>query len=125
MASRVLPAPLIIFATFVGYLGGRMLGALALTTGIFLPAFGFTLVAHDPLERVTQKPGVHHFLDGVTAGVVGLIAATTVQLAPAALSSFPAAAVFGASLALLYLVKHKLTVLLVMALAVTAGALVF
>ncbi len=123
--SGVLPAPLIIFATFVGYLGGRMLGAFALTTGIFLPAFGFTLAAHDPLERITQKAGMHHFLDGITAGVVGLIAATTVQLAPSALSSIQAIAVFAVSLALLYLVKHKLNVLLVMACAAAAGALVF
>ena len=123
--SGMLPAPLIIFATFVGYLGGSMVGALALTAGIFLPAFGFTLVAHGPLERLTQKAKVHDFLDGVTAGVVGLIAATTVQLAPAALGSIPAAAVFTVSLALLYTLRHKLSVLLVMACAALAGTLFF
>ncbi|MFN0244603.1 MAG: chromate efflux transporter [Planctomycetota bacterium] len=122
--SGILPAPLIIFATFVGYLGGRLIGSLALTVGIFLPAFGFTLVAHDPLERITQRPGMKHALDGVTAGVVGLIAATTVQLAPAALGSTWAAAIFAGSLALLYLVKHKLNVLLVIACAAAVGALV-
>lgn len=121
--SGILPAPLIIFATFVGFLGGGVLGALLLTTGIFLPAFGFTLIAHDPLERVTQREGVRHFLDGITAGVVGLIAATTVQLAPVALGSLQAAAVAAVSLALLYKVKHKLNVLLVMGFAVAAGAL--
>lgn len=123
--SGILPAPLIIFATFVGFLGGGVLGALLLTIGIFLPAFGFTLIAHDPLERVTQRKGVRHFLDGITAGVVGLIAATTVQLAPIALGSLRAAAVATVSLALLYKVKHKLNVLLVMGFAVAAGALFF
>jgi len=123
--SGILPAPLIIFATFVGYLGGRLLGALAVTTGIFLPAFGFTLAAHDPLERVTQRKGVQLFLAGITAGVVGLISATAVQLAPAALNSAQAAAVFVVSLALLYLVKHKLNVLLVIGSAAAAGALFF
>ncbi len=123
--SGILPAPLIIFATFVGFLGGRMLGALLLTTGIFLPAFSFTLVAHDPLERITQREGVRHVLDGITAGVVGLITATTVQLAPAALGSVQAVAVCAVSLALLYRIKHRLNVLLVMACAALAGALVF
>ncbi|MFZ9881271.1 MAG: chromate transporter, partial [Phycisphaerales bacterium] len=39
--ASVLPAPLVIFGTFVGYQGGGLLGALAFTAGIFLPAFGF------------------------------------------------------------------------------------
>ena len=33
----VLPAPLIIFGTFVGYMGGGLPGALAMTAGIFTP----------------------------------------------------------------------------------------
>src|SRR4030095_6094905 len=42
--SGLLPAPLIIFSTFVGYIGGGPLGALVLTVGIFAPAFAFTLI---------------------------------------------------------------------------------
>ncbi|HMT21522.1 MAG TPA: chromate efflux transporter, partial [Promineifilum sp.] len=42
--AGILPAPLVIFGTFVGYLGGSLLGAVALTLGIFLPAFGMTLI---------------------------------------------------------------------------------
>jgi len=36
--SGVLPAPLIIFSTFVGYSAGGLVGAQAMTFGIFLPA---------------------------------------------------------------------------------------
>jgi chromate transporter len=120
-----LPAPLIIFGTFVGFLGGGWLGALALTLGIFLPAFGFTLVAHDALERITKSEKSKHFLAGMTAGVVGLIAATTVNLAPAALGSLGAGVVFAGALVLLYVVRHKLSVLLVMGSAAVAGRLFF
>lgn len=123
--SGILPAPLIIFSTFVGFLGGGALGAFLVTAGVFLPAFSFTLVAHDPLERLTNREGVRHFLDGITAGVVGLIAATTVQLAPDALGSLHALGVCAVSLFLLYRFKHRLNVLLVMACAVLAGVLVF
>ena len=34
----VLPAPLIIFSTFVGYIAGGLGGGLAMTVGIFIPA---------------------------------------------------------------------------------------
>jgi chromate transporter len=78
--SGILPAPLIIFSTFIGYFGGGPGGALAMTFGIFLPAFAFTLIGHDYLERLIANPSVHTFLDGVTAGVVGLITATILVL---------------------------------------------
>lgn len=123
--SGILPAPLIIFATFVGFVAGGVLGAVLLTIGIFLPAFLFTLVAHDPLERLTAHPSVHGFLDGVTAAVVGLIAATAIGLAPAVLDSVPAAAVFAGALTLLYLLKHRLAIVLVIGLAAAAGLLFF
>jgi chromate transporter len=123
--SGILPAPLIIFGTFVGFLGGGWLGALALTAGIFLPAFGFTLIAHDALERITQSERLRHFLAGTTAGVVGLIAATTVQLAPAALGTLGTGAVFVGALLLLYFVRHELQVLLVMGCAAATGWLFF
>ena len=66
--SGILPAPFIIFATFVGYLGGGPLGALLLTAAIFLPAFAFTLVAHERMEQLVARRHVRPFLDGVTAG---------------------------------------------------------
>ncbi|MDO1558774.1 chromate efflux transporter [Brevundimonas sp. 2R-24] len=78
--SGVLPAPLIIFCTFVGYAAGGLPGALLITAGVFLPAFAFSLIFYDRLEAVIETPGLSALLEGVTAGVVGLIAATTLQL---------------------------------------------
>ena len=78
--SGILPAPLIIFSTFVGYIGGGALGAMALTIGIFAPAFSFTLIGHKYLEKIIENKALHVFNDGITAGVVGLIAATSVGL---------------------------------------------
>jgi chromate transporter len=111
--SGILPAPLIIFSTFAGYLGGGPLGALALTAGVFLPAFAFTLVAHDYLERLVDNMAVHAFLDGVTAGVVGLIAAASLTLLQAAIPNWPAALIFILSLLLLYGWKAKAAVAIV------------
>ena len=78
--SGVIPAPLIIFATFVGYQAGGLAGALAMTAGIFLPAFSFAFLFFDRLERVIEDERLHRFLEGVAAGVVGLIAVTTLDL---------------------------------------------
>ena len=100
--SGIIPAPLIIFATFVGYLGGGPWGGLALTIGIFLPAFAFPLVGHNFLEKMISHPGYHNFNLGVTAGVIGLIAVTGFDLVQAALVNLPALGIFAASLVLLY-----------------------
>lgn len=108
--SGTLPAPLIIFSTFVGYLGGGPLGALVITLAIFLPAFGFTLVFHRHLEAVVERPGVHAFLEGVTAGVVGLVAATTVVLLRSALSDAASIVLFFVAGVTLFRWKSKLSV---------------
>lgn len=108
--SGILPAPLIIFSTFVGYLGGGPLGALVLTAGVFLPAFAFTLVGHDYVERLVDQTQAHAFLDGVTAGVVGLIAAASVTLLQAAIPDWPAALIFLVSLFTLYRWQAKAAV---------------
>lgn len=121
--SSLLPAPLIIFATFVGYLGGGPAGAIVLTIGIFLPAFAFSLLAHDPLERFVSRPAVREFLEGVTAGVVGLIAATTIALMIVSIVNVTTALVFVIALAALFYFKSKLIIPLVVAGAALAGYL--
>ncbi|HVG58179.1 MAG TPA: chromate efflux transporter [Hyalangium sp.] len=117
----VLPAPLIIFGTFVGYFGDGLPGALAMTAGIFAPAFGMTLLAHDPLERLLLHPRARIFLEGVTAGVVGLIGGTALPLLRAAVHDVPTAAVFAAALAVLFRAKARLAPMAVIASAAAVG----
>jgi chromate transporter len=127
--SGILPAPLIIFSTFVGYFGGGPPGALAMTVGIFLPAFCFTLYFHDQLERIVDHGALHRFLEGVSAGVVGLIAATTLELGYTTAQSTPALlaalAIFMAALALLYAWRAKTAVLYIVFGAGLAGLVTF
>ncbi len=127
--SGIIPAPLIIFATFVGYQAGGLAGGLAMTAGIFLPAFAFAMLFFDRLELVVEDQRLHRLLEGVAAGVVGLIAATTLELGANVARSAPslplAAAIFAASLALLYLWRSKFNVLAVIPLAAGAGVIAF
>lgn len=115
--SGLLPAPLIIFSTFVGYLGGGPWGAVAMTVGIFLPAFAFTLLGHDALERLVHQPRIRIFLEGVTAGVVGLIAGTTLALLRLSLTGLEALLLFALVLGVLFASKARLLIP-----AVIAGA---
>jgi chromate transporter len=112
--SGIIPAPLIIFATFVGYLAGGLAGALAMTAGIFLPAFAFGLFFYDRLEAVIEDERLHRFLEGVAAGVVGLIAVTVVQLGWNVSGSVPSLplgiSIFAVGGGVLYLWRSKLAV---------------
>lgn len=127
--SGIIPAPLIIFATFVGYIAGGLAGALSMTVGIFLPAFAFALLFYERLERVVEDGRLHRFLEGVAAGVVGLIAVTAVQLAWNVGRSVPSlaigSAIFAVGLAILYLWKSKLNVPAVVLGSALAGAALF
>lgn len=123
--SGVLPAPLIIFSTFVGYVAGGPIGALAMTTGIFAPAFLLTLVGHRHLERLVEHQATHALLDGVTAGVVGLITATSLLLAPIAIRGIAGAAIFGLALVALYVWRSGAAVAAVVGGAGVVGLVVF
>ncbi|API60392.1 chromate transporter [Tardibacter chloracetimidivorans] len=127
--SGILPAPLIIFSTFIGYFGGGPLGAIVMTIGIFLPAFSFSLFFHDQLERLVDNEKIKTFLEGISAAVVGLIAATTLELGQKTLVNVPGVviplAIFAVALALLYVFKAKTTILWVVLAAAGAGLVLF
>jgi chromate transporter len=123
--SGILPAPLIIFATFVGYLGGGAYGAIVLTAGIFLPAFAFTLIGHEYIEKLIENNAVHAFLDGVTAGVIGLIAVTALGLFREGVTDLSTAIIFALALLAIYRWKAKAAVVGIMFGAGVLGWLLF
>jgi chromate transporter len=96
-----------------------------MTVGIFLPAFGFSLLFHRQLEAMVANPFLRHFLEGVAAGVVGLIAVTTITLAITAIPNLSALVIFSFTLAIVYRWKSKLTIPAVMTAAGFCGWLLF
>jgi chromate transporter len=119
----ILPAPLIIFATFVGYLAGGLVGALLITLGIFIPAFLFPIYLHRQLVAIAENERLHQFLLGVAAGVVGLIAAVTVEIVETSVvDAYTAALAIGAFLALNRW-HGKMTVLYVVLICGAIGAI--
>lgn len=109
--AGMLPAPLVIFATFAGYVAGGLPGAFAITVGMFLPAFAFSMIFFERLEAIVENPALHRALAGVAAAVVGVIAATLLQLgwATALRVANPIAgfAVFAGAVAVVMLLKGK------------------
>lgn len=61
--GNILPAPLVIFATFVGFQGGlqdgglgmAFAGAVIITMGMFFPCFLFTIAGHSLLEKLVRN----------------------------------------------------------------------
>jgi chromate transporter len=79
--GQATPGPLFSTATFIGYVVGGPLGALAATVGVFLPAFLAVAVSIPILDRLRSSVRARAFLDGVNAAAVGLLGVVAVQLA--------------------------------------------
>lgn len=68
--GNILPAPLVIFATFVGFQGGlkdgglgtAFGGAIIITLGMFFPCFVFTVAGHELLEKLVRNRVCSSFL---------------------------------------------------------------
>jgi chromate transporter len=113
----------------VGFVGGGLVGAVAMTAGIFLPAFSFSLIFGERIEALAEHHTLRRLLEGVAAGVVGLIAVTAFELAltvtERAPALLPAAVVFVAALGLFAVWRSRAAVPVGIAGAASAGWLLF
>jgi chromate transporter len=71
------PGPVVITATFVGYLLSGFAGAAAATIGIFSPSFLFTVIGTPLLRRYRSNARLQGFVRGVTVAVVGVLVGTS------------------------------------------------
>jgi chromate transporter len=99
------PGPVVITATFVGYLVGGFWGSLASTIGIFLPSFIFVLVAAPILLRHRANPNVQGFVKGAYAAAIGTILGACFLLEKIAIGDWLTALIGIACLAVLFLWK--------------------
>ena len=119
----ILPAPLVIFGTFVGYLAGGLVGALVITLGIFLPAFVFPIFFHRQFVAIADNDRIRPFLLGVAAAVIGLIAAVVVEILDTGVIDAWTALIAIAAFVALNTFHGKLTVLWVVLGSGLAGVL--
>jgi chromate transporter len=74
--GMISPGPVVISATFVGYLVAGFSGASAATIGIFLPSVLFTLIGTPLLLRYRKNPQLQGFVRGISVAVVGVLVGT-------------------------------------------------
>ena len=67
------PGPVVITATFVGYLVAGLWGSIVSTLGIFFPSFVLVLVAASALRRYRKNRYVQGFVKGAYAAAIGTI----------------------------------------------------
>jgi chromate transporter len=78
--GMISPGPVVITATFVGYLVAGFWGAVAATIGIFLPSFLLILIAAPILRRHRSNKNVQGFVKGAYAAAIGTILGASILL---------------------------------------------
>jgi chromate transporter len=96
------PGPVVITATFVGYLVAGFWGSLVATISIFLPSFILILVVAPILVRHRGNANVQGFVKGAYAAAIGTILGACVLLGKIAIGDWLTALIAAGSLAVLF-----------------------
>jgi chromate transporter len=100
--GMISPGPVVITATFVGYLVAGFWGSVVSTLGIFFPSFILVLVVAPLLARHRANPNVQGFVHGAYAAAIGTILGACILLGRIAIGDWLTALIGVASLAILF-----------------------
>ena len=121
--GMISPGPVVITATFVGYLVAGFWGAVAATVGIFLPSFLLILIAAPILRRHRANRNVQGFVKGAYAAAIGTILGACVLLGRIAVGDWLTILIGVVSLAVLF--RWKVSNPLLMTVAAVIGLIAF
>jgi chromate transporter len=100
--GMISPGPVVITATFVGYLVAGFWGSLVSTMGIFFPSFLLVLVAAPILARHRSNLDVQGFIKGAYAAAIGTILGACILLGRIAIGDWLTVVIGVTSLAVLF-----------------------
>lgn len=103
----ITPGPVVITATFIGYVVGGLAGAFAATVAIFTPIYLGVVVPGRWFIRHQDNPQVRAFVKGATAAAAGAIGGATILLTKGAVVDLPTAGIALSALVLLLRFKAK------------------
>jgi chromate transporter len=121
--GMISPGPVVITATFVGYLVAGFWGSLAATVGIFLPSFILVLVAAPILARHRSNRNVQGFVKGAYAAAMGTILGACVLLGRIAIGDWLTVLIAGAAFIALFV--WEISNPLLIAVTAVAGVIAF
>nr|MDA8219711.1 chromate efflux transporter [Dehalococcoidales bacterium] len=110
--GQVTPGPIVITATFVGYLLHGPLGAVIGTISVFLPSFLIVVGVGPYFARLSGSPYFNRAIRGVSVSFVGLLLSVTVNFAMGVPWDLPRLLLAGAAFAALLLRVEILWVVL-------------
>ena len=119
------PGPVVIMATFAGYLVDGFTGATVATVAVFLPVFFFVVVPGRLVRRYEKNRRVKGFIQGATAAATGAIAGAAIVIAGQVITGPLSVAIALVALVLLLQRRRKLSEPPVVALAALAGLILF
>jgi chromate transporter len=117
------PGPVVITATFVGYLVAGFWGSLIATVGIFLPSFLLILFVAPILIRNRNNVYVQGFVKGAYGAAIGTILGACVLLSKIAIGDWLTALIALGSLVVLF--KWKVSNPLLVAITAAIGLIAF
>lgn len=117
------PGPVVITATFVGYLVAGFWGSLVSTVGIFLPSFLFVLIVAPILIRHRANRDVQGFVKGAYAAAIGTILGASILLGKIAIGDWLTALV--GLLSLVALTRWKISNPVLIAVTAVVGLIAF
>jgi chromate transporter len=104
--AQMMPGPLIVVATFIGFKVAGVAGAIVATLGIVTPSTLLVLICAQGFERFRKSPRVAAALRGVRAAVVGMVFAAGLLVGKTAEPGVLAVAIGGVSL--FVLLRHRI-----------------
>lgn len=119
------PGPVVIMATFAGYLVDGFVGATVATAAVFLPVFFFVVVPGRFVRRYERRPRLKGFIKGATAAATGAIAGAAIVIGGQVITRPLSVVIALVALGLLLQKRRKLSEPLVVALAAIAGIILF
>jgi chromate transporter len=106
------PGPIVITATFVGYVVDGFLGSLVATVAIFLPSFLILIGVAPWFDRLRSYPVFTRAISGILCSFVGLLFTVTIRFALQVHWDWPHLALLAATLSALFLKLDILWVVL-------------
>jgi chromate transporter len=122
--AMITPGPVVITTGFIGYLVAGLSGASVAALATFLPAYLLTIIPAPFFKKYGRRPGIVHFVTGVTAAASGAIAGAVFVLGKRSIVDVPTMVFALVTLILLWRVKKASEPVIILG-AALVGLLVY